>query len=301
MCQWQPCAPVQRGSYENLNDLATVAPDWRRAWAPLEGYDRYSTRIEDARRPREQAAREAYAQMVGEDGFAVLDALEAPEAPEAVRPFPRIATLRRTWQRHYERPVSTMTLKRHRAGPRVRFKASRDFPPAAEGIESPSDPEARYRHKRDTQGTGSLVHGSETYEPTAPHPAEFGVGATAKQGRKHDSKNFAQERVLTLQAPFDLGDEVFRKPQVIERLLEGLGSLLRLAVVTCETLLSLQAAPVSGFGMFFGISFGWGHGMLQCAVWDLLGHAVQGLPAFFCRACAVYIRPYGLANSHTVF
>src|SRR5919199_4532791 len=53
-----------------LNDLATVAPDWLRDLAPLEWYERYGKRIEDVRLPREKADREAYAQMVGEDGFA---------------------------------------------------------------------------------------------------------------------------------------------------------------------------------------------------------------------------------------
>jgi transposase len=43
------------------------------------------------------------------------------------------------------------------------------LPPAAEGIESPYDVEARYRHKRDTQWTGYMVHISETCNPTAPH------------------------------------------------------------------------------------------------------------------------------------
>jgi hypothetical protein len=51
----------------------------------------------------------------------------------------------------------------------VRFKTSRALPPAAEGIESPYDVEARYRHKRDTPWTGYMVHVSETCEPTAPH------------------------------------------------------------------------------------------------------------------------------------
>jgi transposase len=152
-----------------LNELAAVAPEWLRAWAPLEWYERYGKRIEDARLPREQAAREGYAQMIGEDGFAVLDAIDAPEAPEAVRQAPSIATLRRTWQRHYERTVGTGTTTKKRAVPRVRFKASRDLPPAAEGIESPYDTDARYRHKRDTQWTGYMVHVSETCEPTTPH------------------------------------------------------------------------------------------------------------------------------------
>jgi transposase len=43
------------------------------------------------------------------------------------------------------------------------------LPPAAEGIESPYDTEVRDRHKRDTPWTGSIVHVSDTCEPTAPH------------------------------------------------------------------------------------------------------------------------------------
>jgi transposase len=152
-----------------LHELATVAPDWLRDLAPLEWYERYSKRIEDTRLPREKTAREAYAQTVGEDGFRGLDAVEAPEAPEAVRQAPSIATLRRTWQRHYDRTVGTGTATKRRAVPRVRFKANRDLPPAAEGIESPYDTDARYRHKRDTQWTGYMVHISETCEPTTPH------------------------------------------------------------------------------------------------------------------------------------
>jgi hypothetical protein len=37
------------------------------------------------RLPQSQASRDAYAQRVGEDGFALLDALEAPETPEHLR------------------------------------------------------------------------------------------------------------------------------------------------------------------------------------------------------------------------
>jgi len=152
-----------------LNALATVAPEWLQGLAPLEWYERYGKRIEDTRLPREKGAREAFARTVGEDGFRVLDAVEQREAPEAARESPRIATLRRTWQRHYDRTKGTGTSTSKRPGPRVRFKANRDLPPAAEGIESPYDPEARYRHKRDTQWTGYMVHVSETCEPTAPH------------------------------------------------------------------------------------------------------------------------------------
>jgi transposase len=134
-----------------LNDLATVAPAWLQALAPLEWYERYGMRIEDTRLPRAKAAREAYAQTVGEDGLRVLEAVEAPEAPEAVRTLPSITTLHRTWQRHYARPAPPNPMTRKRPGPRIRLKTNRELPRAAEGIESPYDPKARYRHKRETQ------------------------------------------------------------------------------------------------------------------------------------------------------
>jgi transposase len=146
-----------------------VVPDWLQRLAPLEWYERYAKRIEDTRLPRDQAARDAYARTVGEDGFRILDALESPEAPEDARALPTITTLRRTWQRHYERGESPGSATGDYPILRVRFKPNRELPRAAEGVESPYDTEARYRHKRDTQWTGYMVHVSETCEPTAPH------------------------------------------------------------------------------------------------------------------------------------
>jgi len=152
-----------------LNAVATVAPEWLQSMAPLAWYERYGKRIEDSRLPRDKAEREAYAQTVGEDGFDVLDALEARAAPEQARALPILETLRRTWQRHYERTVHTAAPPGGGCTDRVRFKSPQALPPATEGIESPYDVEARYRHKRDTQWTGYMVHVSETCEPTTPH------------------------------------------------------------------------------------------------------------------------------------
>jgi transposase len=152
-----------------LNAVAEVAPDWLQAVTPLAWYERYSRRIEESRLPKDKAEREAYAQMVGEDGFRFLDLLETPEAPAGLRELARMEALRRTWQRHYERTACEPASPGAPPERRVRFKASRDLPPAAEGIESPYDVEARYRHKRDTSWTGYMVHVSETCEPPAPH------------------------------------------------------------------------------------------------------------------------------------
>jgi transposase len=152
-----------------LNALATMVPDWLQSLAPLVWYERYGKRSEDTRLPQGQAKRDAYAQTVGEDGFHLLDALDAPETPAVRREWPMIAPLRQAWQRHCERSTGAGPP----AGPptvsRVRFKANRDLPPAAAGIESPYDPEARDRQKCDTQWPGDMVHVSETCEPTAPH------------------------------------------------------------------------------------------------------------------------------------
>ena len=152
-----------------LNAVAAVAPDWLQAVTPLAWYERYSRRIEESRLPKATAEREAYAQMVGEDGFRFLDLLETPAAPAGLRELPRMEALRRTWQRHYERTARAPASPGEPPEYDVRFKASQELPPAAEGIESPYDVEARYRHKRDTQWTGYMVHVSETCEPTAPH------------------------------------------------------------------------------------------------------------------------------------
>src|SRR5262247_4098048 len=88
-----------------LNAVATVAPAWLQALTPLAWYERYSRRIEESRLPKATAAREAYAQTVGEDGFVLLDALDTPDAPEGLRELPSLEALRRTWQRHDERTV----------------------------------------------------------------------------------------------------------------------------------------------------------------------------------------------------
>ena len=152
-----------------LNALATGAPAWLQAVSPLAWYERYSRRMEASRLPKAQAAREAYAPMVGEDGFLLLDALAAADVPEGLCALPSIAALRRTWQRHYERTAHTPAFPGVSSAYHVRFRTSRDLPPAAEGITSPYEVEARYRHQRDTQWTGYMVHVSETCDPTAPH------------------------------------------------------------------------------------------------------------------------------------
>ena len=146
-----------------LNDLATVAPDWLRSAAPTEWYHRYSRRIEDNRLPESPEKRQAYAQMVGEDGFQLLDLLQEPDAPLQADQLSGVEALRRVLARHYERWENPPD------GLQVRFKSNRELPPAHEGIESPYDLEARFRSRHEITWTGYQVHLSETCDADAVH------------------------------------------------------------------------------------------------------------------------------------
>src|SRR5262249_25900528 len=91
-------------------------------------------------------------------------------------------------------------------------------------------------------------------------------GAATKEGRKHHPDDLAQQFLLPPEAPFDLGHEVVRQPQVIEGLLEGLSGVLRLTAITLQTLLRRALTAPSGLGGFFRGSCAWGHDVLLCFV-----------------------------------
>jgi transposase len=120
-----------------LNAVAAIAPTWLQGVAPLAWYERYGKRIEETRLPREPAQRDASVQTVGEDGYALLDALEGADVPAGLRELPRIATLRQTWHHHDERLTAQTTSAGHPAASQVRFKTKQALPQAAEEIPSP--------------------------------------------------------------------------------------------------------------------------------------------------------------------
>src|SRR5262249_23636355 len=86
-----------------LNDLAVQAPDWVRAIAPADWYERYQRRSEQGRLPKGKEARESYARTVGEDGFYLLDRLASLTTPGLLRDLPSVKTLATVWVQHYER------------------------------------------------------------------------------------------------------------------------------------------------------------------------------------------------------
>jgi len=81
-----------------LNSLAVAAPDWLApqldpAWA-----DRYGPRFDEYRLPKKKEERQALADQIGKDGFRLLGAVSATDAPPELRKLPAVETLRQVWR-----------------------------------------------------------------------------------------------------------------------------------------------------------------------------------------------------------
>jgi transposase len=143
-----------------LNDLACVAPKWLRGVAQPDWFDRYAKRAEDWRLPGgSKERRAAYAQQVGTDGFALLDAVDCDSTPSAVREVPMLVQLRLVWKTHFERVPG---------GP-PRWRDGAELPPVGERINSPYDPDMHYSTKRGLEWSGYKVHVTETCDRKAAH------------------------------------------------------------------------------------------------------------------------------------
>ncbi len=140
-----------------LNELAEANPDWLCAFVPAAWFERYSHRVEEYRLPKSKTARDTYLITVGEDGFALLDALNDMSA-EKLKELGKVKTLQVVWDRHYER-----------RGERVRWRDSSELSRAAFATESPYDPEAKYSTKRGKAWVGYKVHVTENCDEDKPH------------------------------------------------------------------------------------------------------------------------------------
>ncbi|WP_327248242.1 IS1182 family transposase [Streptomyces sp. NBC_01320] len=141
-----------------LEALAAAAPHWLSPLVTAEWVKRYGARIDSYRFPKGDNVRQEWAEQVGRDGFTILGAVHAPEAPRWLREIPAVQVLRRAWVEQY-----------HRDGEGVRWREGKDLPPGRRRLSSPYDPEARYSVKRGSGWCGYKTHLSETCEPNAPH------------------------------------------------------------------------------------------------------------------------------------
>ena len=141
-----------------LNVLATVEPDWVVANIPVEWADRYEKRAEEYRLPADEKEREKFAEQVGRDGNALLDAIWSEEAPVWMRSIPKIETLRRVWVQDFVIVEGVM-----------KWRQTDNVPPSGERISSPHDSEARYAYKRSATWVGYKVHLTETCDEETPN------------------------------------------------------------------------------------------------------------------------------------
>jgi transposase len=141
-----------------LNAVAAAAPDWLRARTRPEWFERYGRRIEDYRLPKGQAARQAYAELVGADGLHLLTEVYVPTAPPRLRALPAVEGLRQTWIAHYVQGEG-----------QARLREPKDMPPTPTQRQSPYEPEARYGYKRGEDWRGYKVHLTETCDEERPH------------------------------------------------------------------------------------------------------------------------------------
>jgi transposase len=108
--------------------------------------------------PRGNEARQEYAILVGADGMRLLEAIDGPSAPPALRLLPAVEVLRRTWVQQYVTLAGVLQLRE-----------PKNMPPASVQVESPYEPEARYGTKRDRGWIGYKVHVSESCDDDRPH------------------------------------------------------------------------------------------------------------------------------------
>lgn len=82
-----------------LNGLATVVPDWLQAIARDEWYDRYAKPFFNMRLPKTEDEREKLAQVIGSDGFELLNAVDnAVKEMSWLTDIPVVKTLKQVWE-----------------------------------------------------------------------------------------------------------------------------------------------------------------------------------------------------------
>ena len=140
-----------------LNTLAEADPECLGARLPSEWIDRYAKRFASVRLPQGKEAREALALSIGEDGFLLLKWLQQTSTPPALNALPGIAVLRRVWIQNFAVVEDKLT-----------WRDTQNMPAAAQSINSPHDPQARYSIKRETIWCGYKAHLSETCDEDAP-------------------------------------------------------------------------------------------------------------------------------------
>lgn len=136
-----------------LRALSEAAPAWGARELPASFVEGYTQRQADYRLSAQE--REAVLAQVGQDGFWLLERLEAPTTPAALREAAAVAVLRTVWAQRFERAEG-------------RVQGRKTTVDCTELIVTPHDPGVRVGEKRGRTWIGEKVHVSETAEPGEP-------------------------------------------------------------------------------------------------------------------------------------
>ena len=193
-----------------LDEVAVVAPDWLRQQMKPEWIKRYGRRFDSYRLPAGKAERNELAVQIGEDGYALFEAIHSDSAPQVLKTLAKVEILRRIWVQHF-----------YRVDEKVYWRTKEKWgqPPAGRMIGSPEDVEARYCVKRSTEWTGYKVHFTETCLAEAPRLI---TQVETTPATVHDSKvtGIIQEELTKrgLQPEIQLVDEGYME---IDRLVDS--------------------------------------------------------------------------------
>jgi transposase len=142
-----------------LEALAVVAPAWLGGLIPPEWTRRYGQRGDDWRLPKAEQARAERAVAVGRDGYLLLEAVSAPDAPAGLAGVEAMQVLRATWIQQFYLDDGQVRWRDKQTG----------LPPGSRMILNPYDLDARPGVKRGRTWRGYKAHFTETCEPDRPH------------------------------------------------------------------------------------------------------------------------------------
>ena len=160
---WPPPATSTAWSWSARRPAPPSTP-WRRSRrvaaprVPPEWFDRHAARVEEARLPKGQEARYAHAEVIGGDGYRLLEDLRRDAASHWLGQVPAVEVPRRVWLTQF-----------YVDNGRVRWRTAADLVPAGQRINTPHDAGATFGNKRSTPWTGYKVHMTGTWEPDPVH------------------------------------------------------------------------------------------------------------------------------------
>jgi transposase len=141
-----------------LNEIALVAPEWLRSLAPSNWWGEYGRRFDNLRHPKDKVKRDEYAERIGQDGLALLNAVRQSSWSDELQALPGVEILRQVWIQQFWTEYLPDESRR------LRLRDHENQPSGYHLISSPYDVESRFSVKHDGSTTwiGYKTHFTET-------------------------------------------------------------------------------------------------------------------------------------------